>query len=146
LTVAPSSLTIDAGSQASVTLALSPFYGFTGTATFAVNSTTSLAGSFSVNPVSLSTGSSALSVLHIAASNNLQPGSYVLIITANVGSISRSVSVTVKVDAPRILPSASLTILGLPPIEFWAITGIIVATAIFSGALAYRRRKRSFYL
>ena len=146
LAVAPSFLTLDAGSEGNVTITLSPFYGFTGTATLAVNSTTSLTGSFSANPVFLGAGSSMLSVLSVGVSSRLRPGSYTLVVTAYVGSVSRSVSIPVRVDAPRILPSASLTILGLPPIEFWIITSGIIATVVFGGALAYRRRKRSFYL
>ena len=142
----PASLSLDAGSQGNVTITLLPFYGFTGTATLAVNSTTSLTGSFSVNPMFLGAGSSVLSVLSIGASSSLRPGSYTLVVTVYVGSASRSVSIPVRVDAPRILPSASLTILGLPPIEFWIITSGIIATVVFSWVLAYRRRKRSFYL
>jgi hypothetical protein len=142
----PSSLALDAGSEGNVTITLSPFYGFTGSATLSANSTTSLAGSFSVNPLSLDAGSSVLSILSIGASNDLKPGSYTLLVTAHVGSVSRSVSITVRVDVPRALRSASLTILGMPPLEFWAITGGIITTAIFGGAVVYRRRKRAFYL
>jgi hypothetical protein len=129
-----------------VTVTLSPFYGFAGTATLAVNSTTSLAGSFSVNPLFLGAGSSVLSILSIGASTDLKPGSYTLLVIAHVGSVSRSVSITVRVDVSRTLRSASLTILGLPPVEFWAITGGIITTVIFGGALVYRRRRRTFYL
>jgi hypothetical protein len=146
LAASPSSLAIEAGSEGNVTVTLSPFYGFAGTATLAVNSTTSLAGSFSVNPLSLGAGSSVLSILSIGASTDLKPGSYTLLVTAYVGSVARSVSITVRVDVSRTLRSASLTILGLPPVEFWAIMGGIITTVIFGGALVYRRRRRTFYL
>jgi hypothetical protein len=146
LAASPSSLAIEAGSEGNVTVTLSPFYGFAGTATLAVNSTTSLAGSFSVNPLSLGAGSSVLSILSIGASTDLKPGSYTLLVTAYVGSVARSVSITVRVDVSRTFRSASLTILGLPPVEFWAIMGGIITTVIFGGALVYRRRRRTFYL
>ncbi len=145
----PSSLVLDLGSEGSVAITLTSFFGFTGIATLAANSTITLPSSFNGNPLSLSPGSSVVSVLTIGAWNSLTPGTYILRVTANIGSFSHSVDIPIRVEASPSLShpdSSPMRILGLQPLQFWGLTSSILAVLVTAGALAYRKRRRTFYM
>jgi len=100
---APGSLTIVIGSSATSTITLTSLNGLAGTATLSVSISSSdlilIWPTCSVSPgsLTLSADGTASSTLTVSTSLLTTPGTYTVTVTANVGSITQSVDVTVVV-------------------------------------------------
>ena len=102
----PSGQTVIQGASTIYTATVTPSNGFTGTVTFSVSGVPS-GGSGSFNPTSVTT--SGNSTLTVTTSTTTPAGSYPLTITGASGSLSRTTSVTLVVQAaPK--PDFSLSV------------------------------------
>jgi hypothetical protein len=134
LTAAPATATVAPGGSASYTATVAPANGFTGTVTFSVTGLPSGAsGAFTPSSVTTS-GSTTLNVSTSAAT---PPGSYPLTIRGTSGPVTRTVNVTLVVDAV----SGDFTIAATPASRTIARGGVatynvtITAGAGFSGTV-----------
>ena len=108
ISASPSSLTIQAGSSGTATLALASVNGFAGTVTMSgAVSPSGLTASLNPTTVSLSSGGTATSTLTVTTSTG---GSYTVTIQAAGGSLSHTVNVTVTVADFSISAPSSVTI------------------------------------
>jgi hypothetical protein len=93
----PSSGTVNPGTSATYTVAVTPSNGFSGTVNFSVSGSPAGAGG-SFNPAFVvGSGSSTLTV---STSASTPAGSYSLAITGSSGSLTHTVNVTLVVNAP----------------------------------------------
>ena len=104
LSSSPTSREILVGQATSYAVTLTPINNYSGTVSFVVNGLpTGTTSTF--NPPSLSTSGST--TLSITTNNSTPPGTYPLTITGSDGTLTHSVSVTLKVDA---VPAADFTV------------------------------------
>jgi len=93
----PSSQTVTQGASTSYTATVTPSGGFTGTVTFSANGLPAGA-SASFNPASVTTSGS--STMTVTTASTTPVGSYPLTITGTSGTLSRTASVSLVVQAP----------------------------------------------
>jgi uncharacterized membrane protein len=104
LSSSPTSRTILVGQSTSYTVTFSPINNYAGTVSFTVSGLpTGATPTF--NPASLS--SAGTTSLSITTNNSVAPGVYPLTITGSDGTLTRTVSVSLEVDA---VPAADFTI------------------------------------
>jgi subtilase family serine protease len=104
LSSSPTSREILVGQATSYAVTLTPINNYSGTVSFIVNGLpTGTTSTF--NPPSLNTSGST--TLSITTNNSTPPGTYPLTITGTDGTLTRTVSVTLQVDA---VPAADFTV------------------------------------
>jgi hypothetical protein len=104
LSASPASRETLVGQATSYAVTLTPINNYSGTVSFTVSGLpTGMTSTF--NPPSLSTSGST--TLSITTNNSTPPGTYPLTITGSDGTLTRTVSVTLQVDA---VPAADFTI------------------------------------
>jgi uncharacterized membrane protein len=147
----PASITIQAGSSGSSTVTLTRLNGFIGSVTLrATGSPSGLATA--LNPLSITlsdTAPSATSVLSVSAQASATPGGYAVTIVGTSGLQSRPVGVHITVTSAPVQPppstppqgSSPRTILGLPLLQFYGITGALAVAIVLVSILAYRRSR-----
>jgi subtilisin family serine protease len=107
LSVSPSSVTATAGASASYTVNINRTGGFTGAVTFSISGLPAgAAGTFNPNP-----SSGATSALAVTTSATTPVGSYVFTVTGASGTLSRTATATLVVQAQ---PVGSFTIAATP--------------------------------
>jgi hypothetical protein len=108
LTAAPNQLIVNQGTSQSSKISVVPLNGFSSTVILSASTPTglmaTLADTFIAGPGS--------TTLHLSASQSLKPGTYLVNITAIVGTFTQSTSLTVTVQASsfKITPSTAITI------------------------------------
>jgi len=109
LSSSPTSREILVGQATSYAVTLTPINNYSGTVSFTVSGLpTGTTSTF--NPSSLNTSGST--TLSITTNNSTPPGTYPLTITGTDGTLTRTVSVTLQVDA---VPAADFTVSVAPP-------------------------------
>jgi hypothetical protein len=99
LTAAPTSLTIARGSTGQYTVTLNSLNAFAGNVTLSVTGLPSkTSGSFSPNPVALSSGGTGTSTLNVKVNRPAARGTYTLTITGTSGNLTHSQTVTLIIQ------------------------------------------------
>jgi pseudomonalisin len=108
LSASPASREILVGQSTSYAVTFSPINNYSGTVSFSVSGLpTGAAPTF--NPATLSSAGST--TLSITTNNSTPPGTYPLTITGSDGTLTRTASVSLKVDA---VPAADFTVATVP--------------------------------
>jgi len=127
-TTSPAS--VNSGKTAVSTLTITPINGFTGTVALTEEVPAGLACSAITPSTVVGSGTASLS----CSSNN--PGTYTVSITGASGTMTRTTTLVIAVTGtPTQTPTAPATILGLAPLVFYSIIGIvivIIAAALFA--------------
>ncbi len=137
IAASPASVAVNAGSPGTSMITVTAVNGFTGTVALSQNSGTacSLSG-YSVSLTSTTTsGSVTLTCAYAAASNNG------VTVTGTKDSLSHSATtmVTVTLPVPAKVPEKPSTILGLEPLIFYGVIGVLAM--VIAGLLALLRRR-----
>jgi uncharacterized membrane protein len=121
-------VTTNVGASGSSVVTVAALNGFSDTMTLTLSPVSGLTASLSRTTIP----GSGLSTLTVSAA---VPGDYTVTVKGTSGSISHSVTISVKVN-----PAPS-TILGLAPLQFYGIAGVLVVLVAAGVVLAVRRRK-----
>ncbi|MEO8286116.1 MAG: hypothetical protein ABI670_06735 [Chloroflexota bacterium] len=99
LTVAPTSRTVPRNSSTTYAVSLTSLNGFAGSVTLSVTGLPSRAtGTFSPNPVTLTSGGTGTSTFTVNVKRNVAPGTYTLTVRGVNGSLSHTQTVTLIIN------------------------------------------------
>ncbi len=142
IAASPVSLTLVTGSQYTIILDIVPLYGFTGT--LQLNATISPSGpTVNVQPEKLSIGPQDLFMasLTVKVAQGVPPGAYTLIVNGTGNGTTHSTSVFLTVKNPTPPERLADSILGISPVEFYIVTGVLAALTTGGAVLTLRRRR-----
>ena len=134
----PSTLTITQGSSGSSTISLTPQYGFNGPVSLSASSVNGMTISFSPGSIS----SPQNSTMRVMVSNTVPAGSYAINVTGTSGSLTHKKTVMVTVSSSSGSQSPQ-SILGLPTVMFYILTGGMIATLTGIAIVLTKRKKKS---
>ncbi len=135
------SFTLEAGSQTAILVTVNSLYGFAGSVR--VNDRVSPSGPVvTVQPENLSVGPGGpfTATLTVSVDSSVVPGAYTILVTGTSNSTAHSITLHLMVNPHA---RASDTILGIPSVEFYSITGVLVAVTAGGAFLTLRRRRYS---
>ncbi len=139
-----SSFILEAGSLTRILVTVDSLYGFAGAVR--LNARVSPPGpTATLQPENISVGPGGpfTATLTINVTSSVVPGNYTVLVTGTNNKTTHSTAVRLTVKNPHVAEEAPDTILGVPPAEFYTITGVLAGGTAAGAVLTLRRRRYS---